>query len=199
MQRAEHHDAEATELPTRVEAGRKEITELRARAAVAGGQHRGDRGPAGRDRRGGRRQRARVRGSRRGCRTSGARRWRRRARELEAAHGARSRPRARASPAARPSGRRRRSGATIWRRGWRPSPPRRPRPASGWRRSSARSAGMRDEIDGLRGPGRRARGARATEDEARLTARARRDLGAASWSSRRCARRRTAGARAWRR
>ncbi|HMF40084.1 MAG TPA: chromosome segregation protein SMC [Polyangia bacterium] len=34
MQRADHHDAEATELAGRVEAGRQEITELRARAAV---------------------------------------------------------------------------------------------------------------------------------------------------------------------
>ena len=34
MQRAEHHDAEAVELTGRVDAGRKEITELRARAAV---------------------------------------------------------------------------------------------------------------------------------------------------------------------
>src|SRR5262249_4389307 len=34
MQRADHHDAEATELTNRVEAGRKEITELRAKAAV---------------------------------------------------------------------------------------------------------------------------------------------------------------------
>jgi chromosome segregation protein len=34
MQRAEHHDAEAVELTGRVEAGRKEIAELRARAAV---------------------------------------------------------------------------------------------------------------------------------------------------------------------
>jgi chromosome segregation protein len=37
MQRADHHDAEATELATRVEAGRREITELRARAAVQAG------------------------------------------------------------------------------------------------------------------------------------------------------------------
>src|SRR4029077_1688808 len=34
MQRADHHDAEATDLAARVDAGRKEITELRARAAV---------------------------------------------------------------------------------------------------------------------------------------------------------------------
>jgi chromosome segregation protein len=34
MQRADHHDAEAVDLVNRVEAGRKEITELRARAAV---------------------------------------------------------------------------------------------------------------------------------------------------------------------
>jgi len=34
MQRADHHEAEATELASRVEAGRQEITELRARAAV---------------------------------------------------------------------------------------------------------------------------------------------------------------------
>jgi chromosome segregation protein len=33
-QRADHHDAEAVELSNRVEAGRQEITELRARAAV---------------------------------------------------------------------------------------------------------------------------------------------------------------------
>jgi len=34
MQRADHHDAEAIDLANRVDAGRKEITELRARAAV---------------------------------------------------------------------------------------------------------------------------------------------------------------------
>jgi len=34
MQRADHHDAEATELAARVDAGRQEITDLRARAAV---------------------------------------------------------------------------------------------------------------------------------------------------------------------
>src|SRR5436305_826406 len=34
MQRSDHHDAEATELSNRVEAGRNEITELRARAAI---------------------------------------------------------------------------------------------------------------------------------------------------------------------
>ncbi|HXU06562.1 MAG TPA: hypothetical protein VN903_36655, partial [Polyangia bacterium] len=34
MQRADHHDAEAIDLTNRVEAGRKEITALRARAAV---------------------------------------------------------------------------------------------------------------------------------------------------------------------
>jgi chromosome segregation protein len=37
MQRAGHHDAEATELTARVEAGRREVTELRARAAVQAG------------------------------------------------------------------------------------------------------------------------------------------------------------------
>ena len=35
MQRADHHEAEATELATRVEVGRKEITEPRARMPVA--------------------------------------------------------------------------------------------------------------------------------------------------------------------
>ena len=34
MQRADHHDAEAVDLANRVDAGRKEITELRARAAI---------------------------------------------------------------------------------------------------------------------------------------------------------------------
>ena len=34
MQRADHHDAEAVDLSNRVDAGRKEITELRARAAI---------------------------------------------------------------------------------------------------------------------------------------------------------------------
>jgi chromosome segregation protein len=37
LQRADHHDAEATELAARVEAGRREATELRARAAVQAG------------------------------------------------------------------------------------------------------------------------------------------------------------------
>jgi len=34
LQRADHHEAEATELAARVESGRREVTELRARAAV---------------------------------------------------------------------------------------------------------------------------------------------------------------------
>jgi chromosome segregation protein len=34
MQRADHHDAEAVDLSNRVDAGRREITELRARAAI---------------------------------------------------------------------------------------------------------------------------------------------------------------------
>ena len=149
MQRADHHDAEATELAARVDAGAAEITELRARAAVAGREHRGDRGAAGRDRRRGRRERARIRGA--GAPAGGAAR--------DAGGGARSswkrrgrRDRGRAREHRAPGGRAGRapcSGATIWRRGSRAWPPRRRRPASGWRCSIGEERRLRDEIDGL--------------------------------------------------
>ena len=142
MQRAEHHDAEAAEL---VEPGRRRAQGDRRSCArgrpIAGGEHRGDRRrawprstrPRTRSERDYEEQ-ARLQDERRAALAEARR-------ALDDGAGARSRPRARASPGARPSGRARCSAATIWRRGWRASPPRRRRPASGSRRSSARSAG----------------------------------------------------------
>ena len=63
---------------------------------------------------------------------------------------------------------------TIWRRGSRASPPRRRRPASGSTALVGEERALRDEIDGARRPGSTTARGRATEDEARLTARARR-------------------------
>ena len=51
MQRADHHDAEATELAARVDAGRSGDHRAARAGGGPGGEHRGDRGPAGRDRR----------------------------------------------------------------------------------------------------------------------------------------------------
>ena len=77
MQRADHHDAEAVDLANRVDAGRREITELRARAAIQAANIEEIEAAWPRSTRPRTGASANTR-SRRGCRTSGARCWRRR-------------------------------------------------------------------------------------------------------------------------
>jgi chromosome segregation protein len=190
MQRADHHDAEATELAARVDAGRREIMELRARAAVQAGNIEEiacrlteiDAAADASERE--YEAQARVQEARRAA-LAAARQ------ELEATLDAI------ASAGARPSARVRCSGATSWRRGPRASRPRRQRRASGWIFSSAKSAGCGTRSTRWR-PGSRA--------PARMRAKMRRawpacapSWGGASWSWRRCAKKRTAAARGWRR
>ena len=193
MQRAEHHDAEAVDLATGSTPGAREITELRARARDPGGNIEEiearlaeiDGGPDAAS--------ANTR-SRRGCRTSGARCWRARARAGAAQAQIAS---ARASIARREA---ERAGATQRRDELilRVATVAAEETTAGERLEVlvGEERRMRDEIDGL---GARVGAARerATEDEGAPTA-VRTEISAGRWSSRRCGKRRTGGARAWR-